>query len=289
MNYWLLVLKESAFKELLTSGLLGCRDPACGLLMTRVSRDDTVIVFVSGYGCRDYCKSFTGAFRVASDWHKAGGEYSYVVNVKPMITGKVGLGELVGKLSFMKGKKITDALHSVDPTYTYAKPMSKEDAELIIKMLSQGVTIKTASELIRGSNVITSRTDIIKLLRDIGELLGYYPVMDYKVGSYKLDLLWWEDEDAYKDGLAPLAVFERTEPTVDSALASIKHAHDRWRGLAAYIVTNDENEIESKIKGAFHELKGKIKIIKANEIEELYKDLSKHGDLIKQLIHIRRE
>lgn len=287
MNYWLLVLKETAFKELLNSGLLGCKDPICGLLMTRVSKGDVVIVFVSGYGCRNYCKSFTGAFEVMDDWRKASGEYSYTVNVKPIATGRVSLGELVGRLSFMKGKKITDALHSVDPTFTYGKPMSREDAELIIKALSRNITIKPASELIK-EGVVISRADVIRLLKDIGELLGYYPVMDYKVGGYKLDLIWWEDEDAFKDGLAPLAVFENAGSSVDSALASIKHAHDRWRGVAAYIVTSDESEVESKIKGAFHELKGKVRVIRAGEVEELYRDLSKHGDLIRQLMHIKR-
>lgn len=55
--------------------------------MTRVRPGTRLVVFVSGFGCKSYCKSFVGVLEVVGDWVKASskiGDWSHVVEVKPI-------------------------------------------------------------------------------------------------------------------------------------------------------------------------------------------------------------
>ncbi|WP_054842792.1 EVE domain-containing protein [Vulcanisaeta distributa] len=141
MNYWLVIVREGGvFMSIVETGLFGCRDPECGLLMTRVRPGTRLVLFVSGFGCKSYCKSFVGVFEVVGDWTKASkklSDWSHVIEVKPITLGRVELGRIANKLSFIRGgrRSITEALHSVDPSNPKAMPMPIEDAELIINEL----------------------------------------------------------------------------------------------------------------------------------------------------------
>ncbi len=96
--------------------------------------------------------------------------------------------------------------------------------------------------------------EAVTLLREAAQLFGYYPVSDVDVGGYRLGgLAWWGgNEDEYRDGLAPLAVFEVVD-NPEQALARLKHARDRWRGgVRLYAVVRDEGvrrELERVLRG----------------------------------------
>lgn len=98
VNYWLVIARERVFMGIVEAGLFGCRDPECGLLMTRVRPGTRLVLFVSGFGCKSYCKSFVGGvFEVVSDWVKASrklSDWSHVVEVKPIALGRVELGRI---------------------------------------------------------------------------------------------------------------------------------------------------------------------------------------------------
>ncbi len=105
MNYWLAIVRERVFMSIIETGQFGCRDLECGLLMTRIKPGTRLVLFVSGFGCKSYCKSFVGVFEVVGDWVKASrklNDWSYVVEVKPIVLGRVELGSVAGKLSFTR-------------------------------------------------------------------------------------------------------------------------------------------------------------------------------------------
>ncbi|WP_054849679.1 EVE domain-containing protein [Vulcanisaeta sp. JCM 14467] len=118
--------------------------------MTRVRPGTRLVVFVSGFGCKSYCKSFVGVLEVVGDWVKASskiGDWSHVVEVKPIALGRVELGAVAGKLSFIRDRRsVTEALHSVDPANPKAMPMPPEDAELIMNELRRQSTPRPAVE-----------------------------------------------------------------------------------------------------------------------------------------------
>jgi predicted RNA-binding protein/DNA-binding Lrp family transcriptional regulator len=303
VNYWLIIVRERTFMEILERGVYGCSDPHCGLLMTRVRRGDRLVVFVSGFGCKSYCKSFTAILEVVGDWAKAKvGNWTGVVDVKPIALGRVELGTIANKLGFVRGRKnITEALHSVDPTNPRATPIPTQDAELIMGEMRRQAEPRPATEILTrretreaGEEVGRAAEDIEKLIRElaeIGQILGYHPITNYDTGTYKLTQAWWGSKDEYEEGLAPLAVFETTQNT-EQALAKLKHARDKWRGVKTYLITlrpEDTKEIEKALKGSFHELKNKIKTITKEEIEQTNKDLTKHKETIKELTSLRQD
>ncbi|MFP3485151.1 MAG: EVE domain-containing protein [Vulcanisaeta sp.] len=302
MNYWLIIVRERTFMEILERGVYGCTDPQCGLLMTRVRRGDWLVVFVSGFGCKSYCKSFAAVLEVVSDWVRARvGNWGNVVEVRPIALGKVELGSIAGKLTFMRGRRsVTEALHSVDPANPTAMPMPRQDAELIIEEMRRQSKPKPAIEALTsgGAGKVVEEVgaagdveEVMRALEEVGQLLGYHPVRNYDTGTYTLAQAWWGSKDEYEEGLAPLAVFETTQ-NIEQALAKLKHARDRWRGVRTYIITlrpEDTKEIEKALKGSFHELKNKVKTITREEIEQLNKDLTKHRELIKELTSLRQD
>ncbi|WP_243676245.1 EVE domain-containing protein [Vulcanisaeta distributa] len=218
MNYWLVIARERVFMGIVEAGLFGCRDPECGLLMTRVRPGTRLVLFVSGFGCKSYCKSFVGGvFEVVSDWVKASrklSDWSHVVEVKPIALGRVELGRIANKLSFTRGgrRSITEALHSVDPSNPRAMPMPVEDAELIINELRSqsmpkpvievlGGTPKGGTKEVVGGGVgstgvkagaeVQGISEAVTLLKEAAQLFGYYPVSNVDAGEYRLDLAWW--------------------------------------------------------------------------------------------------
>ena len=289
--------------EILEHGVLGCTDPQCGLMMTRVKPGDHVIIFVSGYGCRTYCKSFTAELEVVSEWRRASGRpggWSSIAEVKPINLGKVELGSVASRLTFVRGRKsVTEALHSVDPTNPRATPMPMTDAQLIINELRRQTTPRPITEAmeeaktteIKAREETATDEEVVRRLTEIAEILNYYPVNNYDTGTYKITQLWWESQEEYNEGLAPLAAFE-TNKNTEQTLAKLKHAKDKWRGIKLYIITNnkeEEKQIQKALKGSFHELKNKIKTITKQEINQLHEDLKKHQETLKELTKLRQE
>ncbi len=194
--------------------------------------------------------------------------------------------------------------------------MPAEDAELIIKELRSQSTPKPVIEVLGASKGgarevvggISSAgaggagaeaqgvSEVVTLLREAAQLFGYYPVSDVDVGGYRLGgLAWWGgNEDEYRDGLAPLAVFEVVD-NPEQALARLKHARDRWRGgVRLYAVVRDEGvrrELERVLRGgSFHELRRKVRVIMLDELRGgLVQDLRRHGELVREFVMLDKD
>ncbi|WP_243679091.1 hypothetical protein [Vulcanisaeta distributa] len=138
--------------------------------------------------------------------------------------------------------------------------------------------------------------EAVALLMEAAQLFGYYPVGNVDVGGYRLGgLAWWGgNEDEYRDGLAPLAVFEVVD-NPEQALARLKHARDRWRGgVRLYAVVRDENArkaLERVLRGgSFHELRRRVKVILLDELRGgLVQDLRRHGELVREFVTLDKD
>ena len=148
-NYWILLVSEDNFLFIKEHNIYGCRDIGCRWAMKKVGKGDIVITYVIKEGCKNYCSSFTGAFMVVSDWVKNEKPifpdevkmnniiYEYIVHLKPIVIGKLNIYNVIQKLSFTREQKLNKALHSVAPTYSFSKPLSEGDAEIIINELKR--------------------------------------------------------------------------------------------------------------------------------------------------------
>lgn len=71
----------------------------------------------------------------------------------------------------------------------------------------------------------------------------------------------------------PTFVFEvQIGGNVTEALGKLKHAYDLWNSnLYIVIEDKDRNKVSILLSGTFHEIKDKLTVILASEIEEFYK------------------
>lgn len=174
------------------------------------------------------------------------------------------------------------------------------DAQLIINELRRQTTPRPITEVMEETKITeTDRAreetiideEVVRELTEIAEILNYYPVSNYDTGAYKITQVWWGSQEEYNEGLAPLAAFE-TNKNTEQTLAKLKHVRDKWRGIKLYIITNnkeEEKQIQKALKGSFHELKNKIRIIAKQEINQLHEDLKKHKETLKELTKLRQE
>lgn len=201
----------------------------------------------------------------------------------------------------------------MDPSNPRAMPMPVEDAELIINELRSqsmpkpvievlGGTPKGGTKEVVGGGVgstgvkagaeVQGISEAVTLLKEAAQLFGYYPVSNVDAGEYRLDLAWWGNEDEYKDGLAPLAVFEVVDNPPEQALARLKHARDKWRGVRLYAIVEDENAretLERVLRGSFHELRRRVKVILLSELSGLVRDLRNHGELVREFVMLDKD
>ncbi|WP_243666649.1 hypothetical protein [Vulcanisaeta sp. JCM 16159] len=194
----------------------------------------------------------------------------------------------------------------MDPSNPRAMPMPVEDAELIINELRNqsmpkpvievlGTPKGGAKEVVGGVDSTGAKagaealgiSEAVTLLKEAAQLFGYYPVSNVDAGEYRLDLAWWGNEDEYRDGLAPLAVFEVVD-NPEQALARLKHARDKWRGVRLYAIVKDENA-ERVLRGSFHELRRRVRVILLSELSGLVRDLRNHGELVREFVMLDKD
>jgi len=106
------------------------------------------------------------------------------------------------------------------------------------------------------------------LLLRLGEIKGFIVEEEYRLDGQKLDVIWRRIERG-----VPTFVFEvQIGGNVTEALGKLKHAYDLWNSnLYIVIEDKDRNKVSTLLSGTFHEIKDKLTVILASEIEEFYK------------------
>ncbi|GEM_PF-5144187 len=119
--------------------------------------------------------------------------------------------------------------------------------------------------------------ELVRLLEIIGIELGYEVKREFSdpEGLYRYDVAWFKHPRQ-----VPVKIFEViVHGDVDRALARFKHAIDIWGpGIDLFLIVAFDKHYERVEKllgkllgGTFHELEGKVKLVKASLIEELSK------------------
>jgi len=133
--------------------------------------------------------------------------------------------------------------------------------------------------------------------------MGYYPVKEFKVDIYELDVVLFRSKEDY-DGyikkvrrgpvprhLFPIAVFEvQFHGNLDVALSRLKHAYDLW-GCKLFLIISRNRDLErtyqllgEMLSGAFHEIRNKIEVLVAEDIIKLANSLNEHKNILQKLI-----
>ena len=131
--------------------------------------------------------------------------------------------------------------------------------------------------------------ELVKELLEIGEWLNFVAKKDEPTPDnlYKIDVTWREVE-----GHAPIKVFEvEVSGDVDRALIRLAHARDKWNCEQLWLIVSDEASaekarklVEPILKGAFEEIKNKVRILGWKELHKLHMYLKRYKDTLRDLI-----
>ena len=109
---------------------------------------------------------------------------------------------------------------------------------------------------------------IKNLLIDLGKIQGLMVEEEYSLDGQRLDVIWKKVERG-----VPTYVFEvQVGGNITEALSKLKHANDMWNSnLYLIIEEKDKAKVNVHLSGTFHEIKDRITVILAADIEEFYK------------------
>jgi hypothetical protein len=172
------------------------------------------------------------------------------------------------------------------------RKIADEDGNIIINELKnlaatpQAIAIKEA----RSSEPYTSqsRHEELKMkIREIGEILGKYPAVEFHAAPYVYDVVWKDAEGLPR----PSHVFEvQDKGSVDLALAKLQHARDMWRPKLFLVVTgeSDRNKINLLLRpylqGAFHGISKDTKVLTGEVIDDLHRPFTEHRDAVIEFV-----
>jgi predicted transcriptional regulator len=131
--------------------------------------------------------------------------------------------------------------------------------------------------------------DLVKELLELGEWLEFISEKEGWTPDnvYRLDVIWRKSP-----GKPPVKAFEvELSHNIDKALARLKHAYDVWNCQQLWLVVSDEASaerarklVEPILKGAFEEIRDKVRILSWKELHELHTYLKHYRDILKDLI-----
>lgn len=124
-------------------------------------------------------------------------------------------------------------------------------------------------------------------LEEIGKIFGKYAKKEHHEAPYIYDVIWKEAEWLPRVTHA----FEiQDKGNLIEALAKLKHAHDSWGSKLFLIVTGEKDRrkldqlLEPHFMGTFHEIAGITTILSPEEVDELYKSLSRFKGVIERFL-----
>ena len=130
--------------------------------------------------------------------------------------------------------------------------------ESVSEYLTEAIKKKAPNEHVRLKN----------LLLKLGEIKRFIVEEEFRMDSQRLDVIWKRIERG-----APTFVFEvQIGGNITEALGKLKHAYDLWNSNLYIVVEDkDRDKVNSLLSGTFHEIKDKLTVILASEIEEFYR------------------
>jgi hypothetical protein len=126
-----------------------------------------------------------------------------------------------------------------------------------------------------------------ELLRQVGDILGYYPETEVHESPYVFDVVWRTFPQAQR----PSFVFEvQDRGNLIEALAKLQHAKDTWGSRLFLTITGDrdrkriEKLVAPLLTGTFHRLARDLVLLYPEQLERLYEPLNQNRDLIRRLL-----
>jgi len=157
--------------------------------------------------------------------------------------------------------------------------ISEEVANQIAKLLpSRHMEVEKVTELKRKK--VSLHEDMKAKLLEIGHLQKMVSESEYNMNGGKLDVVWRRVEKG-----SPTYVFEiQVGGDLYRAIGKLKHANDLWNSNIFLVVTkSDIAKAHELLAGTFHEIRGKIRIIETEKINELFKRKKAYRDYESQL------
>ncbi len=113
----------------------------------------------------------------------------------------------------------------------------------------------------------------IKMIRELGELLGYRPEERWRGDGYEYDVVWFVSRSRGPE--VPRYVFEvHIGGDLEKALVRLKHAHEIWGSRMFLVSTEDQlRRARERLEGALPELvrleeRGELTLLSISELEE---------------------
>jgi len=126
-----------------------------------------------------------------------------------------------------------------------------------------------------------------ELLRQVGDILGYYPETEVHESPYIYDVVW----RTFPQASRPSFVFEvQDKGNLIEALAKLQHAKDTWGSRLFLTITGDrdrkriEKLVAPLLTGTFHRLARDLALLDPEQLEKLYEPLNQNRDLIRRLL-----
>ena len=147
-------------------------------------------------------------------------------------------------------------------------------------LLVSETTVGFVSVVEKIESTLPSHDEVKKTLVQIGKLQNYICQEEYPFDIGRLDVVWRRVEQS-----VPTYVFEvQVGGDVYHALAKLKHAFDLWNSHIFIVAFEAErNKVENLLSGTFHEIGNRIKFIKLEQVEELYKRKKFYLDFEREL------
>ena len=152
--------------------------------------------------------------------------------------------------------------------------LSEDLANQIVKLLPPRV-MEAEKVIELEKKEISVHEDIKAKLVEIGRLQKMISESEYNMDGGKLDVVWRRVEKG-----SPTYVFEiQVGGDLYHAVGKLKHAHDLWNSNIFLVVTeSDVAKAHELLTGTFHEIRGKIRIIEIEKINELFKRKKAYRD-----------
>ena len=167
------------------------------------------------------------------------------------------------------GEKLVSTMRAAEYAVKDAEPLLISEAAVEFVSVAEKI-----------GETLPSHDDIKKTLVQIGKLQNYVAEQEYPFDIGKLDVVWRRIEQS-----VPTYVFEvQIGGDVYHALAKLKHAFDLWNSHIFVVASEAErSKVGNLLLGTFHEISSRIKFIKLEQIEELYKRKKSFLDFEKEL------
>ena len=181
---------------------------------------------------------------------------------------------------------LTDTWSGWEPRYSTGERDTRRDPRQL-EGLKLEEERRQDTELAPQIPVLRLHEHLKELLRQVGDILGYYPEIEFHESPYVYDVVWKTFPHAPRPGF----VFEvQDKGNLIEALAKLQHAKDTWGSRLFLTVTGDrdrkriEKLVAPMLTGTFHRLARDLALLPPEQIESLYEPLNQNRDLIRKLL-----